>query len=99
MKPMGSSEGGAPILKPGAPKKETTRIQMPPEPKTMPKATVKLQQTVPMAPMPVPAIRTAVEGAETETQQDPLLVPLGILAAFSAAFAAAAAFLASTAFN
>ena len=86
-------------MKPGAPKKETTRIQVPPEPKVMPKATVKLQQTVPMAPMPAPTIHKAAEGTETEAQQDPLLIPLGILAALSSAFAAAAAVLAFLAFN
>ena len=72
---------------------------MAPEPKVMPKATVKLQQTVAMAPMPAPTIRTSAEGSEVEVQQDPLLVPLGIVAALSSAFAAAAAVLALMAFN
>ena len=85
--------------KPGAPKKETTRIQVPPEPKTMPKATVKLQQTVPMAPMPAPAIHKAPEAPENDGQQDPLLVRLGVVAALTSAFAAVAAVLAFLAFN
>ena len=46
----------------------------------MPKATVKLQQTVPMAPMPAPAIHKAPEAPENDGQQDPLLVRLGVVA-------------------
>ena len=85
------------IQKPIAPKKETTRIALPPDPKTMPKATVKLNQTVPMsAPMPTPAIRTAdiaTANEKTEEEIDPLMMPLSIVAFLAAAFAVATAFL------
>jgi hypothetical protein len=46
-------------MKAAAPKKETARISLPPESKPMPKATIKLQQTQPLAQAPAPTIRTA----------------------------------------
>jgi hypothetical protein len=50
----------APVaMKAAAPKKETARISLPPESKPMPKATIKLQQTQPLAQAPAPSIRTA----------------------------------------
>jgi hypothetical protein len=43
-----------------APKKETARIQVPPDAKRpMPQSTLKMQQTQPMAATPAPAMRKA----------------------------------------
>lgn len=92
--PLSAERSGPAILKPAAPKKETTRIQLPPDAKTMPKATVKLQQTAPMIPAPAPAIKTAADIAENETQAgDGLVVPLSLGAAAAALLAALAAIL------
>jgi len=56
----------------------------------MPKATVKLNQTVPMsAPMPAPSIKTADITSHNETSgaQDPMMIPLSIVALLAAIFA------------
>ena len=91
--PLSAERGGPAILKPAAPKKETTRIQLPPDAKTMPKATVKLQQTAPMIPAPAPAIKTA-DVSENETRAtDGFVVPLSLGAAAAALLAALAAIL------
>jgi hypothetical protein len=48
-----TSEAVAPMtMKATQPKKETARIQLPPEPKPLPKATVRMQQTQPLAQTP-----------------------------------------------
>lgn len=84
-------------VKPVTPKKETTRIPVPPNPKVMPKATVKLNQTAPLASMPAPSIKTAeVQTAEADQQNsvnDPLMLPFSIAALVAAVFAFAMAFL------
>jgi hypothetical protein len=77
MKPAGS--GIEPVTqKAAAPKKETARITLPPEgtKPSMPKATVKMQQTQPLVRQPVPssiqtapAIQTA--GASTSASSSP----------------------------
>jgi hypothetical protein len=79
-------------VKPASPKKETARIQVPPTAKpTMPKATVKMQQTQPLAPAPAAAITKApapatvsAAAAEAEPAADPLVGILGWVAAAAA---------------
>ena len=87
--PAKTAETGA--RKPVAPKKETTRISLPPDPKSIPKATVKLNQTAPLStPMPTPSLKTAditTVTPETSEQDDPMMLPLSILALLAAAFA------------
>ena len=83
--------------KPVTPKKETTRIALPPDPKSMPKATVKLNQTAPLStPMPAPSLKTV--GVSTTTQnseeEDPMMFPLSIAALVAAIFALATALIA-----
>ena len=83
--------------KPVAPKKETTRIALPPDPRLMAKATVKLNQTAPLsAPMPAPSIKTASVATTTQTseEEDPMMLPLSIVALLAAIFALATAFIA-----
>ena len=63
----------------------------------MPKATVKLNQTVPIsAPMPAPSIKTV--GVTTTTpktpDEDPMMLPLSIVAFLAAIFAIATALIA-----
>lgn len=96
--PAAPSAPAAPV-KPVTPKKETTRIPVPPNPKTMPKATVKLNQTAPLASMPAPSIKTAeVQTGDAEQQAsaaDPFMLPFSIAAVVAAGFAFAMAILAS----
>ena len=84
-------------VKPATPKKETTRIPVPPNPRTMPKATVKLNQTAPLASMPAPSIKTAeVQTADADQQPneiDPFMLPFSIAAVIAAGFAFVMAFL------
>ena len=50
-----------------APKKETARIQVAPQKPVLPKATVKMQQTQPMAPMVAPIVaKPTIVAAEVE---------------------------------
>lgn len=76
--------------KPITPKKETTRITVPPGPKLMPKATVKLNQTVPMSqPKPAPALHTAdlTTAVETSTaEEDPMTFYLSFAVLAAALF-------------
>ena len=85
------------VQKPITPKKETTRISLPPDPKSMPKATVKLNQTVPLsAPMPAPSIKQtniATTTANSE-EEDPMMLPLSIVALLASIFAVVTAFIA-----
>jgi hypothetical protein len=92
-------EVAAPVAqKPTTPKKETTRIALPPDPKTMPKATVKLNQTAPLsAPMPTPALKTvgvATTTTPTSEEEDPMMLPLSIVALLAAIFAVVTALIA-----
>jgi len=51
--PKAPEPAAAPVtMKAAQPKKETARIQLPPEPKPLPKATVRMQQTQPLAQTP-----------------------------------------------
>jgi len=88
--------GGPAPQKPLAPKKETTRITLPPDPKTMPKATVKLNQTVPLSAAPAPAIKTAnvTTAVEESQEEDPFMLYLSIAAIAVSIFAFATAFIA-----
>ena len=91
------SATSAPVVqKPVSPKKETTRITLPPDPKSMPKATVKLNQTLPLsAPLPSPSVRTADFTPTDENQEeDPYMLYLSIAAAAVSIFAVATAFIA-----
>ena len=82
--------------KPVAPKKETTRIALPPDPKSMPKTTVKLNQTAPLStPMPAPSIKTiGVATTDSPSQEDPMMLPLSIAALVAAIFVLVTAFIA-----
>jgi hypothetical protein len=95
--PSGVAQAPEPVTqKSAAPKKETARITLPPEgaKPPLPKATVKMQQTQPLAPRP-----SAIQQAPSVIQQvaaapagvvntgDPLVGPLSI-AALVAAIAA-----------
>lgn len=54
-----------------SPKKETARIQIAPDPKPpIPKATVRMQQTQPLATAPSPSVRTAPAAAVVATVDD-----------------------------
>jgi hypothetical protein len=86
----------APVIHKPSPKKETTRIQMAPDPKTMPKATVKLSQSAPAASAPAPTIRTSDLPAP-EVEQDSLVGVLGALAAVVALISAILSYLAFSA--
>ena len=84
--------------KPIAPKKETTRISVAPDPKSMPKATVKLNQTVPLSsPMPAPSIKHAdidTTSTQTSEEEDPMMLPLSIVALLASIFAVVTAYIA-----
>ena len=68
---------------------------MPPDPKTMPKATVKLNQTVPMStPKPAPALKTADFTTTEIPEEDSMMLPLSIAALVAAIFAVITAFIA-----
>jgi len=83
------------IQQPVVPKKETTRITLPPDPKTMPKATVKLNQTVPLStPRPAPALKTADITTTEISDDDPMMYPLSIAALVAAIFAVITALIA-----
>jgi len=61
-----------------SPKKETARIQIPNQPKDLPKATVKLQQTVQLS-NPTSAIKPAISNVTvTKADTDSLSLPLSI---------------------
>ncbi len=78
------------VNRPTAPKKETARIQLPPEPKSMPKATVKLEQTQPLPSTPrAPVAPAAGYQGAPESGADSLGLPLSILAFLGAAAALA----------
>jgi hypothetical protein len=74
-----------------SPKKETARITLPPEAakSTLPKATVKMQQTQPLAPRPsaiqqAPVVAQAPSAAfSTGQAADPLVGPLSVGAAIA----------------
>jgi hypothetical protein len=74
-----------------SPKKETARITLPPEgaKSALPKATVKMQQTQPLAPRPsaiqqAPVVAQAPSAAITTGQAgDPLVGPLSVGAAIA----------------
>lgn len=79
-------------LKAAAPKKETARIQVAPDAKrAMPQATIKMQQTQPLAQSPGPLLRPASSATTVETisESDPLVSILSwvVLAASLAAAA------------
>ena len=58
MKP--AAAGLAPVTaKAASPKKETARIQLPPDPKPLPKATVKMTQTRPVVTGPAATVTPA----------------------------------------
>jgi len=75
----------APVTLKPSPKKETARIQIPQQPKDLPKATVKLQQTQPLSTAPGSNTRPLVQNVKTNTESaDSLVQPLSIAAfAFS----------------
>jgi hypothetical protein len=88
------SETAPVTMKAAAPKKETARIQVAPEARrAMPQATIRMQQTQPLAaPGTVPALRSApavAAATPASTTEDPLI---GILswAALAASLVAAA---------
>jgi hypothetical protein len=65
-----------------APKKETARIQLPPDPKPLPKATVRMAQTQPLAAAPAASItKAAVSQAPAHAAGDGGNVPLAAAAA------------------
>lgn len=73
--------GTQPVTMKAAPKKETARIQAGAEkPSQMPKATVKMVQTQPLAAMPAPIVRTAAATTVDTSSDDSLLTPLSIAA-------------------
>jgi hypothetical protein len=92
-------------LKAASPKKETARITLPPEgtKSVLPKATVKMQQTQPLAARPsaiqqAPAVAQApAVSFSGASQADPLLGPLSIGAVIAAVVALATVFLAMSA--
>ncbi len=86
--PGASVEAVAPMtMKGSAPKKETARIQLPPEPKPLPKATVRMQQTQPLSQAPAAQItKAALTHAAPVSSGDGGSVPLAAAAlVFSAA--------------
>jgi hypothetical protein len=94
--PAASKVATGPVAqKPVSPKKETTRITLAPDPKSIPKATVKLNQTVPLsAPLPSPSIKTAnINPADDQQEEDPIMFYLSIAAAVVSLFAVVTAFL------
>jgi hypothetical protein len=74
-------------VKATSPKKETARIQIPPSPKQMPKATIKMQETKPLASMPAAQVTTtqAPPAVEADGGGDSLAVPLAIVTVIVAA--------------
>lgn len=87
-------------MKPAAPKKETARIQIPPEARTvMPKATIKLQQTQPMSagPMAAPKPATTLAVADEDSEDDPVIGVMSWIVLAAAIAAAALSFLAYSA--
>lgn len=87
-------------VKPTAPKKETARIQVPPEPNpAIPKATVRMQQTQPLVSAPAPALTAAAPAVinEVDTVADPLIVPLSAGAFVLSLIAAVLSYLAYSA--
>ena len=100
--------GAEPVVtKAAAPKKETARITLPPEGASrpsLPKATVKMQQTQPLASRPQSAITSApsMQSAPLSMQSsgpaaDPAINPLAIAALVLALAALATAYLAFSA--
>lgn len=85
--PPASPAPGADAVKPGAPKKETARIQVPPQPKPMvPKATVRMPNPAPqpMVSAPptsiVPITTNTMVSSDSEPMIDSLIVPLSAAA-------------------
>jgi hypothetical protein len=104
--PVAAATAAEPLTQRAAsPKKETARITLPPEgtKSALPKATVKMQQTQPLAPRPsaiqqAPAVAQAPAASfSTATPSDPLLGPLSIGAVIAAAVAIITVFLAMSA--
>ncbi len=106
--PAPSAPGAPPIpptgTKPAQPKKETARIQIPPEPKPMmPKATVRMQQTQPMtqtqplAQAPSASIRTVETGMAATEAADPMVGVLSWAAVAVSLIALAISYLAYSA--
>lgn len=101
-----SAPAGEPLTqKAASPKKETARITLPPEgtKSALPKATVKMQQTQPLAPRPstiqqAPAVAQAPSAALSSAgASDPLLGPLSIAALIAALAGVATVFMAMSA--
>ena len=67
----------SPVAMKPSPKKETARIQIPTQPKDLPKATVKLQQTQ-LLSTPTTAIRPAISPVKVASSTDSLSLPLSI---------------------
>jgi hypothetical protein len=94
--PPAASAGEAP--KPASPKKETARIQIPPQPKTPAyKATVKLEQPKPTSAAPAPAI--AVAPAAAVVAAPPVDSSVGVLSVVVAIASVVAVILSFLAFN
>lgn len=90
-------------MKAASPKKETARIQVPPQAKTMPQATLKMQQPKqPLAAAPVPRIQSAPTLApagaglqgEEEDEEDPMVAPLSWIALIASLIALVMTYLA-----
>jgi hypothetical protein len=91
--PRPAASGVAPVVsKPTSPKKETARIQLPPEPKSMPKATVKLEQTQPLAHAQRAQV-SAASSYETTPAKDTMSTILSFVAFLASAGAAVLAYL------
>jgi hypothetical protein len=104
----GASSGGAPaadlITQKASPKKETARITLPPEGSKpgLPKATVKMQQTQPLANRPAAAltpapISVASGGSAGDAESDSVINGMAIAALVLALAALATVYLAFSA--
>ncbi len=88
VRPTAQPVGPAPVVqKPATPKKETARIQLPPEPKSMPKATIKLEQTQPFQSRPAAQVPMQVPVSSGDSGDG--LVVFSVLAFIGSAVACA----------
>lgn len=96
-KPAAAAPGEMVTMKAATPKKETSRISIPAASKAMPQATVKLQQSQPVAQAPAAAIRSSSTRAvmlQEESETDSTFTILSIVAVVAALASVATNFLA-----
>lgn len=82
-----------------SPKKETARIQVAPEPKPpIPKATVRMQPTQPLATAPAPSVRTSTAPvamtAVDDEEEDSMTKMMSIVVAVAALISVVISYLA-----